>query len=287
MPESESENFVQRYLQGSTPALPKPGQVKPIRVTDVVELAVEWWVPLPNIRLKYFRKKVSGADEHTSIEVLTLAEHEGLERFWAANGCLPPEGLTQDEVLPHMIAFEDWANRPAWSLVPIFDRRPRVIAIKKRAEAREIHTKQIDTLVRSGQLQALTDIGGAAQNATDPGTLLTAASALTYLKSAGVDVGQGEYQAVALPLDVSNPPDDANVSAKPVSRWAAQETAILQKLKELDYDPQALPQHKAGKAGVKAAVKKALGAKGLWAHPSVFDKAWKRLSDNGDIKKTD
>lgn len=71
--------------------------------------------------------------------------------------------------------------------------------------------------------------------------------------------------------------------SQPVQRRAAQDQAILSKLRELSHDPRALPMYKAGKPGVKAKVRAAIGSKGMWVGPRVFDKAWERLSQNKEI----
>lgn len=69
----------------------------------------------------------------------------------------------------------------------------------------------------------------------------------------------------------------------PVQRTAAQDAALLAMLIEKGFDPLALPPNEAGKPGVKNLIRQALGNSGLWAGATVFDKAWERLSRNGDI----
>lgn len=74
---------------------------------------------------------------------------------------------------------------------------------------------------------------------------------------------------------------------KPVPRQRAQETAILEKLRELGYDPQALPPYGPGqRSAAKAGVEAALGNKGMWTGATVFDKAWGRLTGNNEIAYT-
>lgn len=72
-----------------------------------------------------------------------------------------------------------------------------------------------------------------------------------------------------------------------VQRTAAQDAAVLAMLKEKGFDPLALPPNEAGKPGVKSLIRQALGTSGLWAGTTVFDKAWERLSRNGDIAYKD
>ena len=85
-----------------------------------------------------------------------------------------------------------------------------------------------------------------------------------------------------------NAPDHTAVMHKPtkvtpVQRSAAQDAAIVSELKKLRCDPTALPQNERGKAGVKSKVRAALKDDRLFTGSTVFDKAWERLSRNGDI----
>jgi hypothetical protein len=72
---------------------------------------------------------------------------------------------------------------------------------------------------------------------------------------------------------------------KPLSRSAAQESAILAKIRELGHDPLNLPKNSPGKRGVKAAVGAALVSKNpLFPKGStIFKHAWDKLRDRGDI----
>ncbi len=70
------------------------------------------------------------------------------------------------------------------------------------------------------------------------------------------------------------------VPPRPVQRQKAQEAAILAKLTELGYEPQALPAPPSGKPSTaKQAVKAALGYS-----TDVLNKAWQRLRADGRIK---
>jgi hypothetical protein len=71
--------------------------------------------------------------------------------------------------------------------------------------------------------------------------------------------------------------------SKPLSRFAAQDAAILVEIKKLGLDPLALPKNPAGKPGVKAAVRSALSESKLFKGSKVFDKAWERLAAHADI----
>lgn len=56
-----------------------------------------------------------------------------------------------------------------------------------------------------------------------------------------------------------------------------QEDVILQTLKELQYDPKALPPNIPGKRGVKSECRQVLAALPLFDGSTVFNKAWERL----------
>jgi hypothetical protein len=79
------------------------------------------------------------------------------------------------------------------------------------------------------------------------------------------------------------PEADDSTHIEPVARWQAQEQTILSKLRELGYSPRALPKGEAWKPGVKAEVRAAIGSKGMWHSPKVFDKAWERLRERGEV----
>lgn len=67
---------------------------------------------------------------------------------------------------------------------------------------------------------------------------------------------------------------------RPMGRQIFQENEILRVIRELGYDPKALPKDTSGKDGIKAKVRAM-----LHFSVSVFDKAWERLAKNKDIIK--
>lgn len=71
--------------------------------------------------------------------------------------------------------------------------------------------------------------------------------------------------------------------AKPLQKSAAQDAAILRQIKDFGFDPLTVPKNQPGKAGVKSAVRNALRKDRLFTGARVFDKAWERLSKNGEI----
>lgn len=70
----------------------------------------------------------------------------------------------------------------------------------------------------------------------------------------------------------ATPSAPSKTGLKPLPRQRHQENEILRVIRELEYDPKALPVQKSGTKGVKSAVR----AK-LKFSTSVFDKAWERL----------
>lgn len=76
---------------------------------------------------------------------------------------------------------------------------------------------------------------------------------------------------------------------KPVQRSAAQDSQILAVIRKAGHDPLGLPVNEPGKPGVKAKTRAALsGTSQLFPKQSkVFDKAWERLRQNGDIVDKD
>ncbi|APW47069.1 hypothetical protein [Rhodoferax antarcticus] len=72
---------------------------------------------------------------------------------------------------------------------------------------------------------------------------------------------------------------------KPAQRFAVQEAAILDAIREPGYDPMELPKNAPGKPGVKAAIRANLVGKNpvFPKDGSQFEKAWERLRSNGEI----
>lgn len=73
-------------------------------------------------------------------------------------------------------------------------------------------------------------------------------------------------------------------SEKPVSRFQAQEAAILNAIKEGGYVPEELPENEAGKSGVKSIVRNSLKGNPLFKGSTVFKKAWERLQNTKEIR---
>jgi hypothetical protein len=74
---------------------------------------------------------------------------------------------------------------------------------------------------------------------------------------------------------------------KPMQRQRAQELAILEAIRQAGSDPLRLTRNKPGISGIKAEVCDALKSDPLFIGPTVFDKAWDRLSGDGRIAFTD
>lgn len=101
------------------------------------------------------------------------------------------------------------------------------------------------------------------------------------LQRALVSVGDlGDWLQATRSMRVATAEDGATEVPKPVPRHRAQEFAIMAKLRELGYDPQALPPTPRGKASpAKRAV-----ASALTFSPAVMSKAWQRLRNDGSIR---
>lgn len=74
-----------------------------------------------------------------------------------------------------------------------------------------------------------------------------------------------------------------NQPTKNISTPLLRQKLILEKIIELGYDPNKLPNRKPGKSGVKQEVRLALGTKSIWTGDKVFDKAWEELRKSGQI----
>ena len=87
------------------------------------------------------------------------------------------------------------------------------------------------------------------------------------------DAHQGEAAGPA--------PASSELAKAPMQRQRYQEQEILRVIRELGYDPQHLPPNPAGKPGVRATVRDS--DKLPTMTPKVFEKAWQRLRDSGEI----
>jgi hypothetical protein len=72
------------------------------------------------------------------------------------------------------------------------------------------------------------------------------------------------------------------ISPQPVQRATAQNAAILEAIKTMDYEAKSLPKYVPGKSGVKALIRAAVATNVLF-QGRVFDKAWERLRSSGEI----
>jgi hypothetical protein len=68
-----------------------------------------------------------------------------------------------------------------------------------------------------------------------------------------------------------------------ISKHRQQENAIKDEISRLGYNLKSLPENESGKSGVKNEVRVALQDNPLFGGTTVFDKAWERLLNFGDI----
>jgi hypothetical protein len=92
-----------------------------------------------------------------------------------------------------------------------------------------------------------------------------------------------ETLAYRFPVEEAVPTSNELYEVKPMQRSKAQEEEILAKLRSNGHDPSQLVKNKAGKPGVKKEIRMALGSKGMWSSKTVFDKAWERLANDGQL----
>jgi hypothetical protein len=79
--------------------------------------------------------------------------------------------------------------------------------------------------------------------------------------------------------------DKPDIEDTPLGKLRHQEKTIVKKLEGARYDPLKLPKPPLGKKGVKAEIWAAVKEqKKTFQSRNVFDKTWRRLSKNGEIK---
>ena len=111
-----------------------------------------------------------------------------------------------------------------------------------------------------------------------PFYFITAPALAAWLKSAG----QEPSRHIAAWLDACSL-QAQGAQEKPIQRSAAQDAAILAAIRHAKHDPLALPVNERGKPGIKAAVRDSLAGNALFVGRTVFEKAWGRLRQRGDI----
>lgn len=121
---------------------------------------------------------------------------------------------------------------------------------------------------------------------------------LTWLRTPMADFGRQTFTRDVLARWVqevgassvypfAGPLAQSTTTPKPMQRQRAQELAILEAIRQAEHDPLRLPRNKPGKPGIKAQVYAAVKHDPIFTGSTVFDKAWLRLSGDGDIAFTD
>ncbi|WP_321839703.1 hypothetical protein [Paraburkholderia bannensis] len=124
------------------------------------------------------------------------------------------------------------------------------------------------------------------ESARDPGLIEKEPSATASdctsdampTQSVGSPVGETVNNCCAVP--VTEAAIKLAREGHPLSRQRHQEHEILRVIRQLGYDPAALPKRESGRPWVKKMVREQLKFS-----PPVFDKAWERLRSNGEIRE--
>jgi hypothetical protein len=117
------------------------------------------------------------------------------------------------------------------------------------------------------------------KNRIENSTCVTITDFQTYAKTLGVNVSVAELSNATQENEVA-----ASEGEKPIQRFAAQETAILNAIKTQGYVALSLPKNEPGMGGVKKLIRDATASNGLFLSGStVFNKAWERLRKSGEI----
>ncbi len=135
-------------------------------------------------------------------------------------------------------------------------------------------------IVFNGDVQRLSqDKGDALVNfiSTPNGEYLKVAPPIRVISS-DLRFKRDELNELALTLKTANS-NSNQTSPKPLSRQSFQEQEILRVIKELGFDPKSIPKWRAGKPGLKAAVREKLNFT-----VNIFEAAWERLRGYKDIQ---
>ncbi|NHN76826.1 hypothetical protein HA520_05930 [Azotobacter chroococcum] len=105
----------------------------------------------------------------------------------------------------------------------------------------------------------------------------------TVLLEFEAEIGSVTRQQCKIFSETSLETSESRSEAQPKSRGYCQEQEILAVLRQLGYDPKALPLRPAGHSGAKADARDLLLARKDLFTDSSFDKAWGRLRASGEI----
>jgi hypothetical protein len=173
--------------------------------------------------------------------------------------------------------FNDAPDRPAWDVIGDFDD----FHGRARGELHYVahkHYKLIEETAKAGRLRLL-DQHRAHSTKIEADTLISVEDARAYLAPLGFELRQVDALA-----NEASAIEAAPAEGQQAPKLRAQEEAILETLKYLNFNPMALPPNTPGLPGVKAACKKALLKSPLFSGRTVFDRAWERMRGFSDIK---
>lgn len=195
---------------------------------------------------------------------------------------------------PNFGYWRQFSTIKIWNLAAMMnDIDPNVMGdvIDKSGDATDL-SDDVQRVISASLVGAITayPIHGQLPTAT---TEVSVASLDPWLRACGyVDLADALAHTQQSPVSPASvavvpiAPTTAGCSSTPISRFSAQETAILDMVKSLGYVPTQLPPNSPGKPGVKSRVKAALGSSGIWAKTTVFSKAWERLRATKEIDST-
>jgi len=199
-----------------------------------------------------------------------------LQGIWANLDIPKGWNMTQGQFALCRKAFEEAPDRPEWELGPQF-RDYRNEAKAERIKIALLHRKRINAAIQGGSLRALTQDRDIAHK-LESGALIHVDEARAHLRPIGFELR--EKQIIEQVATIS--------TEKPLQRHRSQEDGILRVISRLGYEPKKLPRAKAGKAGVKAEVRKEFNFPSeVFVSHGVFEKAWERLRQQKEIQDSE
>lgn len=143
------------------------------------------------------------------------------------------------------------------------------------------------TLLPWSQYERMLDAGmfgpdGATMPMPDGSWLIDMREVVRWYETHGIALQVNEHLETDIKKAAENLPLPAPLGAGTLSEQ--QDAAILAKLRELGYEPTALPRAAKGKPGAKAACALELIGNRLFKSRKVFDLSWERLRSSGRIR---
>ena len=244
---------------------------------DILKLIADKIKPIPDVplRLSDLGKRTLQQDRGTLSQTLSDSDHDLLDVIFVGLPKLS-RNITKAEWPAYQEAFDNAPNRPEWDLTTSFTDPNKEFHESAWKEARCEYYKTMQTALEKERIRVWTK-SGTPESTIKWDSQILVNDARAYLASIMIELQEIGSNAL-----------ETTAERKPLTRTAAQDAAILNHLKTFNYDPLKLPKQEIGKRWVKSEVSKvALKDTAIFVSERVFNTAWQRLRDRGELRVSD